>query len=154
MFYFSAASSYNGAAPQPIIPPQATAAPAPVPGPQAEPNRPAPAAPQNAPARDPDNNQERDWLDIFYMLSRAMVLFSVVYFYSSPMRFIFVLILGIGLYLYQVGFFRNLNNNNLNNAPQEGQVAEEEQAPSRLMVIWTFFATFFASLIPELPNAV
>lgn len=149
MVYFSAANSYNGTVPQPTRTQQDTAAPAP----QAEPNR-QPAAPQNAPVRDPDNNQERDWLDIFYMLSRAMVLFSVVYFYSSPLRFVFVLLLGVGLYLYQIGFFRNLNNNNLNNAPQEAQAAEEEQAPSRLMVIWTFFATFFASLIPELPNAV
>lgn len=84
-----------------------------------------------------------------------MVLFSVVYFYSSPIRFIFVLLLGFGLYLYQIGFLRNINNNNNNNnnGPPD-PVPEEEQAPSRLMVVWTFFATFFASLIPEIPNAI
>lgn len=149
--YSRAANSYNGNLQQPIIPNLQQDTTAPVP--PAEQNV-QPAAPQNAGIRDQENNQDRDWLDIFYMLSRAMVLFSVVYFYSSPLRFIFVLMLGMGLYLYQIGFFRNLNNNNLNNAPQETQVVEEEQAPSRLMVIWTFFATFFASLIPELPNAV
>ncbi|XP_019876834.2 homocysteine-responsive endoplasmic reticulum-resident ubiquitin-like domain member 2 protein [Aethina tumida] len=111
--------------------------------------------PQAVPAqRDPDN-PERDWLDVFYFISRALVLSSVVYFYSSPLRFIFVLLLAIGLYLYQIGFFRNINNNNNNNnnVPTD-QARQEDQAPSRLMVVWTFFATFFASLIPEIPNAV
>ncbi|XP_023020429.1 homocysteine-induced endoplasmic reticulum protein [Leptinotarsa decemlineata] len=115
-----------------------------------------PAVPEAPPAavRDPEN-AERDWLDIFYLLSRLMVLFSVVYFYSSPLRFLFVLILGISLYLYQIGFFRNINNNNNNNnnGPPE-QVQEEEQAPSRFTLVWTFFSTFFASLIPEIPNAL
>lgn len=125
------------------------------PGPQRNPaQQPAPVAERAAAPRDPEN-PERDWLDVFYMLSRAMVLFSVVYFYSSPIRFLFVLLLGLGLYLYQIGFLRNINNNNNNNnnGPPD-PVPEEEQAPSRLMVVWTFFATFFASLIPEIPNAI
>lgn len=86
------------------------------------------------------------------MLSRAMVLFVVVYFYSSPVRFIFVLFLGIALYLYQAGFFRNINinNNNINGTPEGA--AQEIQAPTRMMVAWTFITTFFASLIPEIPN--
>ncbi|PNF21816.1 Homocysteine-responsive endoplasmic reticulum-resident ubiquitin-like domain member 2 protein [Cryptotermes secundus] len=48
----------------------------------------------------------RDWLDWFYTMSRVMVLFSIVYFYSSPARFIIVSALGLTLYLYQLGFFR------------------------------------------------
>lgn len=112
-----------------------------------------PAQPQ--PVRDPDN-QERDWLDQFYVLSRVLVFACIVYFYSSPFRCIFVFLLGFCLYLYQNGVFRNINvninNNNINN-PAE-QVVEDNQAPSRLMVAWTFFTTFFASLIPEIPNAV
>lgn len=48
----------------------------------------------------------RDWLDWFYTMSRVMVLFSIVYFYSSPTRFVIVSALGLMLYLYQVGFFR------------------------------------------------
>ncbi|CAH1364969.1 hypothetical protein MTP99_001289 [Tenebrio molitor] len=134
----------------------ASASPNVAPDPQPQQNPPEQAAPQ-APAaavqRDPEN-PERDWLDIFYMLSRVMVLFSVVYFYSSPLRFVFVLLLGFTLYLYQIGFFRNINNNNNNNVVPPDPVPQEEQAPSRLMIVWTFFATFFASLIPEIPNAV
>lgn len=41
----------------------------------------------------------RDWLDTFYMFSRIIVLFSIVYFYSSPIRFLIVSILGFGIYL-------------------------------------------------------
>ncbi|XP_018322744.1 homocysteine-responsive endoplasmic reticulum-resident ubiquitin-like domain member 2 protein [Agrilus planipennis] len=109
-------------------------------------NRPAAAA------RDPDI-PERDWLDVFYMVIRMMVLFSIVYFYSSPLRFIVVLMLGVVFYLYQIGFFRNLNNNNNNNnTPADHQ--NIEHSPSVLTIMWTFFTTFFASLIPEIPNAV
>ncbi|CAG9766154.1 unnamed protein product [Ceutorhynchus assimilis] len=121
--------------------------------PNAQPNEPPQAAPQpNAVPQNLQENEERDWLDVFYMLSRAMVLFSVVYFYSSPIRFVFVLLLGIALYLYQAGFFRNINinNNNMNGTP-EGD-PQEEQAPTRFTVAWTFITTFFASLIPEIPN--
>ncbi|KAF2897155.1 hypothetical protein ILUMI_09021 [Ignelater luminosus] len=106
--------------------------------------------------RDPEN-PDRDWLDVFYILTRVLVLFSVVYFYSSPLRFIFVLLLGFGFYLYQIGFFRNLNNNNNNhnnNNVQDAQGNQEIQNPSVLTIVWTFFTTFFASLIPEVPQAV
>jgi hypothetical protein len=41
----------------------------------------------------------RDWLDWFYTMSRVMVLFSIVYFYSSPARFVVVSALGLTLYL-------------------------------------------------------
>lgn len=147
---FRAASSY-GATPFPTQPNVGDAGAQPQPN--AVPEQPAPAADVADAVRDPDN-PERDWLDIFYLLSRLLVLFSVVYFYSSPIRFIFVLFFAIGLYLYQIGFFRNINNNNNNNNTRDPVEAVEEPAPSRLMIVWTFFATFFASLIPEIPNAV
>lgn len=41
----------------------------------------------------------RDWLDFFYMLSRIIVLFGIVYFYSSPLRFLIVTFLGFAIYL-------------------------------------------------------
>lgn len=41
----------------------------------------------------------RDWLDFFYMLSRIVVLFGIVYFYSSPLRFLIVTFLGFVIYL-------------------------------------------------------
>lgn len=40
-----------------------------------------------------------DWLDFFYMLSRIIILFSIVYFYSSPLRFLIVTFLGFVIYL-------------------------------------------------------
>lgn len=33
-----------------------------------------------------DENENRDWLEIFYTFSRLVVLLSLVYFYSSPLR--------------------------------------------------------------------
>ncbi|ENN74519.1 homocysteine-responsive endoplasmic reticulum-resident ubiquitin-like domain member 2 protein [Dendroctonus ponderosae] len=126
----------------------------PVNAPNGQQNQPELAAQQNAPAQPQAENEERDWLDVFYMLSRAMVFFSVVYFYSSPLRCIFVVFLGVALYLYQAGFFNhiNINNNNNINGTPEGE-PQEEQVPTRFMVAWTFISTFFASLIPEIrPN--
>ncbi|XP_022185781.2 homocysteine-responsive endoplasmic reticulum-resident ubiquitin-like domain member 2 protein isoform X2 [Nilaparvata lugens] len=77
--------------------------------------QPAPVRDDNQPAANPaaggENEEEegrghRDWLDWFYIMSRVTVLFSVVYFYSSPVRFFMVTTLGLIMYLYQVGFFR------------------------------------------------
>lgn len=130
----------------------------------------------------------RDWLDSFYMLSRVIVLFSIVYFYSSPLRFLIVTFLGFAVYLYQGGFFRvqpillvdnnngRVDNNNqiLQNEavgaqalpPQQPPPApqtdthvnpneeNEAQRPGALAFAWTFFSSFFASLIPDQPNVV
>ncbi|XP_046752072.1 homocysteine-responsive endoplasmic reticulum-resident ubiquitin-like domain member 2 protein isoform X1 [Diprion similis] len=130
----------------------------------------------------------RDWLDFFYMLSRVIVLFSIVYFYSSPLRFLIVTFLGFAVYLYQGGFFRvqpmllvdnnngRVDNNNqiLQNeavgaqalpaqqpppAPQTDTHVnpndeDEGQRPGALAFAWTFFSSFFASLIPDQPNVV
>lgn len=41
----------------------------------------------------------RDWLDFFYTLSRIILLFGIVYFYSSPLRFLIVTFLGFAIYL-------------------------------------------------------
>jgi len=49
--------------------------------------------------------RNRDLLDWFYVMSRVLVLFSIVYFYSSFARFALVTGLGFLVYLYQVGFF-------------------------------------------------
>ncbi|XP_046813107.1 homocysteine-responsive endoplasmic reticulum-resident ubiquitin-like domain member 2 protein [Vespa crabro] len=131
-----------------------------------------------------------DWLDFFYMLSRIIILFSIVYFYSSPLRFLIVTFLGFVIYLYQSGFFRlhiiympennnvrpDNNNQVLQNegaapqvapAQQNGQVPtvqpeartnaneeNEEERPGALAFTWTFFSSFFASLIPDQPNVI
>ncbi|XP_017888058.1 homocysteine-responsive endoplasmic reticulum-resident ubiquitin-like domain member 2 protein [Ceratina calcarata] len=141
-----------------------------------------------------DGAFNRDWLDVSYMLSRIIVLFTIVYFYSSPLRFLIVTFLGFAMYLYQGGFFRvqpillpennnarvdRMENNNQmqlqNEAPapqpvvqqQNGPVPtiqaeartnaneeHEEERPGALAFTWTFFSTFFASLIPDQPNVI
>lgn len=75
----------------------------------------------------------RDWLDFFYMLSRVVVLFSIVYFYSSPLRFLIVTFLGFAIYLYQGGFFRIrepilLMENNNGRADNNNQILQNEVA--------------------------
>lgn len=55
---------------------------------------------------------QRDVLDWFYVASRVLVLFSIVYFYSSLARFALVAGLGVVIYLYQMGFFRAPRDNN------------------------------------------
>ncbi|KAI3358702.1 hypothetical protein L3Q82_015115 [Scortum barcoo] len=53
----------------------------------------------------------RDWLDWVYTFSRAAILLSVVYFYSSFSRFIMVMVAMLVLYLHQAGWFPfNLEN--------------------------------------------
>ncbi|CAJ1083271.1 homocysteine-responsive endoplasmic reticulum-resident ubiquitin-like domain member 2 protein [Xyrichtys novacula] len=53
----------------------------------------------------------RDWLDWVYTFSRAAILLSVVYFYSSFSRFIMVMMAMLVLYLHQTGWFPfNLEN--------------------------------------------
>ncbi|XP_070777795.1 homocysteine-responsive endoplasmic reticulum-resident ubiquitin-like domain member 2 protein [Enoplosus armatus] len=53
----------------------------------------------------------RDWLDLVYTISRAAILLSVVYFYSSFSRFVMVMMAMLVLYLHQAGWFPfNLEN--------------------------------------------
>lgn len=53
----------------------------------------------------------RDWLDWVYTFSRAAILLSVVYFYSSFSRFLMVMMAMLVLYLHQAGWFPfNLEN--------------------------------------------
>ncbi|KAG7501262.1 hypothetical protein JOB18_044054 [Solea senegalensis] len=52
-----------------------------------------------------------DWLDWVYTLSRAVILLSIVYFYSSFSRFVMVVMAMLVLYLHQAGWFPfNLEN--------------------------------------------
>lgn len=79
---------------------------------------------------------QRDILDWFYVASRVLVLFSIVYFYSSLARFALVAGVGLVLYLYQIGFFgqprgphhhnNNINNNNPVARPQEQDLIRQQ----------------------------
>ncbi|KAF3707299.1 Homocysteine-responsive endoplasmic reticulum-resident ubiquitin-like domain member 2 protein [Channa argus] len=58
-----------------------------------------------------DEELNRDWLDWLYTFSRAAILLSVVYFYSSFSRFVMVMMAMLVLYLHQAGWFPfNLEN--------------------------------------------
>jgi hypothetical protein len=46
-----------------------------------------------------DEQENRDWLDILYSMSRLMILLCLVYFYSSPIRCLVVILIGISIYL-------------------------------------------------------
>ncbi|KAM5273773.1 homocysteine-responsive endoplasmic reticulum-resident ubiquitin-like domain member 2 protein [Ctenodactylus gundi] len=52
-----------------------------------------------------EEDVQRDWLDWIYALSRAAVLLSVVYFYSSFSRFVVVMGAVLLVYLHQAGWF-------------------------------------------------
>ncbi|GAB0099327.1 hypothetical protein DMENIID0001_151830 [Sergentomyia squamirostris] len=70
----------------------------------------APAQPRFPNLVRDDGPEQRDWLDTFYAFSRLMVLITLVYFYSSPMRCLIVVAIGAVIYLYHIGFFRTLIN--------------------------------------------
>ncbi|XP_023569192.1 homocysteine-responsive endoplasmic reticulum-resident ubiquitin-like domain member 2 protein isoform X2 [Octodon degus] len=59
---------------------------------------------QGGPALNEDD-LNRDWLDWVYTLSRAAVLLSIVYFYSSFSRFVMVMGAMLLVYLHQAGWF-------------------------------------------------
>ena len=46
-----------------------------------------------------DEQENRDWLDIVYSMSRLLILLCLVYFYSSPLRCLIVILIGISIYL-------------------------------------------------------
>ncbi|XP_058263747.1 homocysteine-responsive endoplasmic reticulum-resident ubiquitin-like domain member 2 protein isoform X1 [Hemibagrus wyckioides] len=107
--------------------------------------------PRNGPAGAGLNEEDlhRDWLDWVYAASRALVLLSLVYFYSSFSRFVMVTGAMLLLYLHQAGWLPfNLDNelqdlaepanhnqdepvaDNLNNTDRladEGEEEEEQQ---------------------------
>lgn len=82
---------------QPEAPPHQAAQPDPEPLPQ---NQPADPIQMNAQGGAMLNEDElnRDWLDWLYAVSRAGVLLSIVYFYSSFSRF--VMVVGAMLLIY------------------------------------------------------
>ncbi|XP_072304159.1 homocysteine-responsive endoplasmic reticulum-resident ubiquitin-like domain member 2 protein isoform X2 [Eucyclogobius newberryi] len=73
-----------------------------------------------------DEDLNRDWLDWVYTFSRAAILLSIVYFYSSFSRFVMVLVAMVVLYLHQAGWFPfNLDNELLGDRPNLDEGEEE-----------------------------
>ncbi|KAM7421530.1 hypothetical protein PAMA_015597 [Pampus argenteus] len=66
-----------------------------------------------------EDELNRDWLDWLYTVSRAGVLLSIVYFYSSFSRFVMVIGAMLLVYLHQVGWFPFRPEQQRPGAPQE-----------------------------------
>lgn len=79
-----------------------------------------------------DEDLNRDWLDWMYTVSRAGILLSIVYFYSSFSRFVMVMGAILLVYLHQAGWFpfrQDAPNGRQANQPADfNQEAQEENA--------------------------
>lgn len=53
-----------------------------------------------------DDGAQRDWLDLAFTMLRGGFFLSIIYFYSTLQRFVFVMSCVILVYLYQTGMFR------------------------------------------------
>ncbi|VVC29169.1 Ubiquitin-related domain,Ubiquitin domain [Cinara cedri] len=118
----------------------------------------------------PDNNanrnvrefgQHHDWLDWLYVTSRLLIFISVLYFYSSPGRFIIVACFALLLYLYQTGYFRQFHERRRLQPPESqdrnGNVNDPtavRQNEPLFSFLWTVIITFFTSLIPQQPDVI
>jgi len=78
---------------------------------------------------DDDEVNNRDWLDWFYWASRAIVLFSIVYFYSSFTRFILVLATAALMYLYQIGAFGRPGEGLFGGGEEDNEAEEVDDPP-------------------------
>ncbi|KAH8418805.1 hypothetical protein KR222_007537, partial [Zaprionus bogoriensis] len=59
----------------------------------------------------------QDWLDSFFSFTRLAIFATVLYFNSSPMRCLLVMLIATVIYLYHIGVLRRRrerNNNNIN----------------------------------------
>lgn len=67
--------------------------------PQVQPEAAAAVQPPRLQAAADEEAENRDWLEILYTLSRLLVLLSLVYFYSSPVRCMIVILAFVLYYL-------------------------------------------------------
>jgi len=124
-------------------------------------------------AADAGGDRNRDILDWVYVMTRVMLLFSVIYFHSSFWRLAFVAGLGFLVFLYQnrqQGRARRhqqvapvvapapVEEVNQQEEREEGeeegeggeeQEEEEQPKPSRVAVVVTFITSLISSIIPE-----
>lgn len=126
---------------------------------------------------DDDDEMERDWLDWFYVGVRFALLMCILYFYSTPARFLITLLLMILVCMLQNGRFHVLfrrrqdapaaaaavdPNHDADADVQPDDVdtggettPEEPRGPLRgFALAWEVFVSFFASLAPQPPPQV
>jgi len=130
--------------------------------------------------QDAGGDRQRDILDWVYVITRVMLLISVIYFHSSFLRLAFVAGLGFLVYLYQN---QNRARQQMRRQQQQQQVEQPQQpppreeaegveegeegsnaeepvveleqpAPSKLAVIVTFLTSLVSSIIPEQPQVI
>lgn len=148
------------------------------PPPVQSPSTPAsrPNVPQNVPDRQAEE-EERDYIDYLYILSRLAILFAILFYYSSPAR-----IMGVLVMVIFISFLAKMNrqprseevqraNENPNasteQASSDNQASENEQVPESgsenqntspsatpVPSIFTLITAFFSSLIPSDPLPV
>jgi len=122
-------------------------------------------------------DRQRDILDWVYVMTRVMLLFSVIYFHSSFFRLAFVAGLGFLAYFYQNRIRQPAQNLQQQQQQQQQQqegdhqaqqpapteeenenevvVEEEEEVPpSKFAVLVTFFTSLISSIIPEQPQVI
>uniref|UniRef100_A0A182MMG7 Ubiquitin-like domain-containing protein n=1 Tax=Anopheles culicifacies TaxID=139723 RepID=A0A182MMG7_9DIPT len=94
----------------------------------------APARARRFPNIVVEEQENNDWLDVFFSMCRVGILITVIYLYSSPMRCLTVLFIGVMLYLkkhldrvYQA-IDRRIPR--LQPAPDANGVAQREQQPA------------------------
>lgn len=136
--------------------------------------------------RDVDDDEagergNRDWLDKTYVFVRFLMLLSILYFYSTPQRFLAMLTLAMIAYIGRAGWLRRGRRENRNpveqretppqptpqqDARQNTQPSEDPEQetnmvdlqathrPSTFEVIWSVITSFFTSLIPENPPPI
>ncbi|XP_066210083.1 homocysteine-responsive endoplasmic reticulum-resident ubiquitin-like domain member 2 protein isoform X2 [Saccopteryx leptura] len=117
---------------QPLnVPPVPGEEPPPAPNLVAQENRPMNENVQMNAQGGPVLNEEdfnRDWLDWMYTFSRAAILLSIVYFYSSFSRFVMVMGAMLLVYLHQAGWFPFRQEGGQPAPNNHAAVAEEQNA--------------------------
>ncbi|XP_053782413.1 homocysteine-responsive endoplasmic reticulum-resident ubiquitin-like domain member 2 protein isoform X2 [Desmodus rotundus] len=74
----------------------------------------------------------RDWLDWMYTFSRAAILLSIVYFYSSFSRFVMVMGAMLLVYLHQAGWFPFRQEGGQQQAPRNNAEVNDGQDANNL----------------------
>jgi len=89
-----------------------------------------PANPNNN--NNPRDNEEanRDWTEMLYSFSKAMVMLSIMYFYSSFGRLLLLVVIGLVLYFYKNTRQNGAQNVLNNNDEQENDREQPQQEPA------------------------